>query len=75
MQQLVGRRGPVPRLVFDQAHDVGADVRSSIALGGLQASDIKTASTQTSHRLVLIHPPGCRQGETAALSQVESRCL
>ena len=74
MQQLIGRRGPVPRLVLDYAHHDGADAETQNAIGEVEASDIKAArpdTTQASHRLVLIHPPGWRQGGTAPLSQLE----
>ncbi|CAK0747369.1 hypothetical protein CVIRNUC_001760 [Coccomyxa viridis] len=66
MQQLIGRRGPVPRLVLDYAHHDGADAETQNAIGEVEASDIKAArpdTTQASHRLVLIHPPGWRQGD------------
>ena len=71
MQQLIGRRGAVPRLVLDDAHAVGVDVQIRKAIAKLQASDVKAAipsTTQACHRLVRIHSPGWRQGEAAALS-------
>ena len=76
MLQLIGRRGPVPRLVLDYAHEDGADAEIREAIGALMASDIKAArpsTAQASHRLVLIHPPGWRQGEAAPLSLLELR--
>ncbi|CAK0731510.1 hypothetical protein CVIRNUC_000004 [Coccomyxa viridis] len=66
MQQLIDRRGAVPRLVLDAAHNHTMDVRIKQAIGSLQPSDIIAAEPSTAHafhRLVRIHPTRWRQGD------------
>ena len=61
---------------FDYAHDDGTDVRIQHALDRLRIDDVNAVNpdtAQASHKLILIHPAGWRQGEAAALSQLESR--
>ena len=73
MQQLIDRRGAVPRLVLDAAHNHTMDVRISIAIDSLKLSDITGAEpsiVQTSHRVVRIHPSRWRQGEAVAIAKL-----
>ncbi|CAK0748564.1 hypothetical protein CVIRNUC_001842 [Coccomyxa viridis] len=66
LQQLIGRRGAVPRLVLDHAHQVRIDLRIQDAVGSLQEDDVRAFSPyadRISHRLARIHPPGWKQGD------------
>ena len=78
MQQLIGRRGAVPRWVLDKANNETADAQIDRAIENLKADEItaKAPSTsQSSHRIVRIDPVGWRQGEAAALARLESLSL
>ena len=65
MQQLIGRRGAVPRDVLEKATQSGVDRRISDVIMQLTVDDVELAvpgTPRASHRIAKIHPPFWREG-------------
>ena len=77
MNQLIARRGAIPRHVLDKGRDATLDIWMETAVTGLNWEDIMLASpgsARASHRIAAIHPIHWQDGELPLHARVRLLC-